>query len=67
VTEPDRLAAMREAAADADAGLAALDALIRSLRANDPARAAVIDPDRSWARIAAFLDAEDDADGDGRV
>ena len=58
--QPDRLAAMREAAAVADADLAALDALVRRLRAADPARDAVIDPERSWARIEQFLDNEVD-------
>jgi hypothetical protein len=55
--DPDRLEALRRAAAAEGDELAALDVVIRRLRAADAAVEVPIDPEASWRRIVAFLDA----------
>jgi hypothetical protein len=53
---PDRLEALLGAAAEQGDELAELDAVIRRLRAADPAADVTIDPEASWRRLESFLD-----------
>jgi hypothetical protein len=53
---PDRLDALRDLVAGDGAELAALDAVVRGLRAADPAGDVTIDPVAAWRRLESLLD-----------